>query len=490
MLTFRNINKINAFSYLNRYYCNNNINNVITRELSDDEISLSENQKKLLNNIKTLQDKYQHVFTTEEKKRLNSYEHDCYMNESLSDFNIGLFYSQGIIKNDSGKESLDQLSTEYFKRSADKDLAEGQYAYAMSLLMDSTRNIFVPILPSLSSVVNRDDGQSDSMVIGNGWVSSENVDKDFDYKSWLRQERMKSLRMKDNIVQHEQEKQKKKMDAIRYLNLSSIQEYPNAQFTLGMILLHGKYDIKVNRKQGLYWLEKAREKDYLVATYELGKYHHAQYSMIQATTDEEQDKSFIKYFIEASQKGHADSSYWLATNLMSSSQPEKSIEYLETSVQQGSGQAATFLSMLYRNGIYVEQDSQKFMKYLQLAIERKDAVALLTMGELYFNGQEGLQQNYKLAFQYFSESSQLGNSDAYLNQGVMYFNGYGVEQSYLNAFYSYQNSFHHNMNNKAAITNLYTMHSEGLGVPKSPELAQFYKNLLSNLPDDESTDVD
>eukprot|EP01133_Synstelium_polycarpum_P006814 gene6814-7919_t len=381
--------------------------------------------------------------TTSEIQRLKQYEEDLQMNASLADFHLGTFYSQGV----GVKEDAD-LALKWFKSAADHDLAEGQYALGMSYITGSSLNVFRPIFPSLKK-----ERRDKSMTLGEGWVSTPDAPHDFDYRKWLREERMR----------------------------------------LGMILLKGSHGLRANADQGVYWLKKAEENNDLNAIHELGKYF---YSLLESRIESgdissDQTTQLLEqatfFFNKASELGHADSSYWLGSTYLSGPTETsrlKGVEYLDKATQQGSASAATLLSMLYREGIDpVTIDTDKFHQYLKLGVSGKDPVALLTLGELYFNGAEGYDINYKKALYYFSESASLGNSDACLNQGVMYYNGYGTEVDFETAFYCYQNSYQFNPQNLAAISNLYMMHRDGVGVPKSMEMATFYSGLLTSLQD-------
>jgi len=275
---------------------------------------------------------------------------------------------------------------------------------------------------------------------------------------------------------------------LRWLTLSAIQNYTHAQFTLGLLLLKGSYQVEINEKQGIYWLEKADQEGDVNATYELGNYYYTAMALDIENSNVYLEKA-ISYFLKGSNAGHSECSYWIGSNFIGNegSSDINGLEFLLLAIDQKSKSAPTFLSILYRDGVIVEQNRSLFMKYLNIGVERQDSIALLMMGELYFSGDEGMELNYKKAFHYFKLSSELGNSNACLNLGVMYYNGYGTAVDYLKAFYCYQNAYHYDSTNISAISNLYTMHRDGVGIPKSIEMAEFYKNLLKKLEDNNNT---
>ncbi|KAF2076356.1 hypothetical protein CYY_002362 [Polysphondylium violaceum] len=461
----------------------NNSNSSQTNQENDNDNDNDNNElpsKYLFNRIlETLDEK---SLSPDEIKKLNQYKEDAQMNESLVDFHIGTFYSQGIVL-----EKDQDKAIFYYKKAADKDLAEAQYAYGLTLIKGTSENLFTPIFPSLidnSSTLSTTKSLLDDMILGKGWVSPSNneTDKDFDYYKWLRQERRKFKVYRDNKTKIEKSKRDNLKTGIRWLTLSAIQNYTHAQFSLGLLLLKGNYEVDVNETQGIYWLEKADQEGDVNATYELANYYYNAMANDIENSNLYLEKA-IPYYLKGSNAGHAECSYWLGSNFIDNQDSSgiNGLEFLLLAIEQQSKPAPTFLSILYRNGVIVEQDKQTFIKYLEMGVDRQDSTALLMMGELYFSGDEGFELNYKKAFQFFKSSSLLGNSNASLNLGVMHFNGFGTPIDYLQAFYCYQNAYHYDSTNISAISNLYTMHRDGLGVPKNVEMAEYYLGLLKKL---------
>jgi TPR repeat protein len=73
-------------------------------------------------------------------------------------------------------------------------------------------------------------------------------------------------------------------------------------------------------------------------------------------------------------------------------------------------------------------------------ISLNDPQGLFCMGDIYFNGLEGFMVDYPKALNYFKQAARLGHSNAFVNEGVMYFNGLGTDVNYEKAFYAYQNA--------------------------------------------------
>ena len=63
--------------------------------------------------------------------------------------------------------------------------------------------------------------------------------------------------------------------------------------------------------------------------------------------------------------------------------------------------------------------------------------ACANIGLNYAQG-EGVEQDYELAYEYFTKGCDLGAGEGCFNAGVMYANGWGIEQDYTisKAYYS------------------------------------------------------
>ncbi|GAM20656.1 hypothetical protein SAMD00019534_038310 [Acytostelium subglobosum LB1] len=452
--------------------------------------------KQLLQSLLDVVSSQQSTLNKTESDRLAQYIKDLKLNDSLCEFHLGTFFAQGI-----GMDKADaDKALFWYKRAADHDLAEGQYALGIAYLSGSALTVFKPVFPSLNAAAQAKKGANNNKsttIIGEGWISNDDA-ADFDYFKWLQQERQRVRELKESgsIYRQEQLELARKKEGLRWLTLSAIQGYWHAQLTLGLVLLQGKYGMEQNEKKALYWLDKAsKERVDLEAMHQVGLYYYAKLDNgIQSgelnprhkAARDLQEKAFDNINV-ASNRGLAEATYWLASFFLGvvNKQPVQSVGFqlLLRAAEQGSAKAATMLALLHHNG----EHPDKFRRFIKLGVAGGDPVALLCMGEVYFSGQEGYQINYKKALYYFSESAALGNSDAALNQGVMYYNGYGTDIDYETSFYCYQNSYQYNPKNIAAITNLYMMHSEGIGAPKSPELANFYETLRIKLEQEQAT---
>ena len=101
--------------------------------------------------------------------------------------------------------------------------------------------------------------------------------------------------------------------------------------------------------------------------------------------------------------------------------------------------------------------------------EQGNADAQFNLGLLYANGQ-GVPQDYVQARQWYEKAAIQGDASAQLNLGVIYGNGKGVPEDYQLALYWFRLSA--NQGNAMAQTKLGLMYERGNGVPQDVVLAQ------------------
>ena len=70
------------------------------------------------------------------------------------------------------------------------------------------------------------------------------------------------------------------------------------------------------------------------------------------------------------------------------------------------------LAMLFREGRFVDQNIEKFERYLKLAANNGHSDAQFKLGEFYHKGQESTSSNLKEAAKYYSRAAYHGNAEA------------------------------------------------------------------------------
>ena len=89
--------------------------------------------------------------------------------------------------------------------------------------------------------------------------------------------------------------------------------------------------------------------------------------------------------------------------------------------------AAALIALGLNQAVWAD-DVSDFREILQAA-EQGNAAAQFNLGVMYENGQ-GVRQDYVQAVQWYRKAAEQGDAQAQYNLGVMYDNGQGVRQNY------------------------------------------------------------
>lgn len=120
----------------------------------------------------------------------------------------------------------------------------------------------------------------------------------------------------------------------------------------------------------------------------------------------------------------------------------KAFELLEQaySIDNTANVVQKLLGDCYRNGWGTKQNIYEAIKYYKQAADNNNSVAQLSLGVIYFNGENGIIKNKQTAFQLFKRSAENGNAYAMYNTGLCFENGFGCEQNPEKAFEWYKKS--------------------------------------------------
>ena len=105
---------------------------------------------------------------------------------------------------------------------------------------------------------------------------------------------------------------------------------------------------------------------------------------------------------------------------------KKAFKLYQEAAKSGDTTAQNALSYLYFNGIGIEQNNEKGLKWLEKAAS-SDPVAAYDLGIMYLTGQN-VVKDLKKAAKYLEVAADNGNSEAQYNLALMYYNGDGVKQ--------------------------------------------------------------
>jgi len=126
---------------------------------------------------------------------------------------------------------------------------------------------------------------------------------------------------------------------------------------------------------------------------------------------------------------------------------------------------------------FTENDSKKLYDLNLPLAQEGDQFAQWNLGNYYLRG-DGVEQDFKEAFKWYSLSAKQGHQRAQFDLGVMYDNGEGVPQDYKEAIKWYRLAAE--QGNAKAQFNLGFMYAKGYGVPQDYVLANMWWNLASS----------
>ena len=124
----------------------------------------------------------------------------------------------------------------------------------------------------------------------------------------------------------------------------------------------------------------------------------------------------------------------------------------------------------------------KMNRILKLANSGR-ASAMFELGVMYDEGQ-GVEQDYKVAAEWYLKAANLGDASAMSNLGVMYDRGQGVEQDYTKAAELYRQAA--TLGCTSGMNNLGELYREGSGVTQDFEEALVWYSKAANLGNSES----
>jgi TPR repeat protein len=139
-------------------------------------------------------------------------------------------------------------------------------------------------------------------------------------------------------------------------------------------------------------------------------------------------------------------------------------------------------------------EKEQILKYLNLLIENKDSSAMLSLGALYYTGEnEIVEQDYSKAEYWYNEATKNKildtnnqNSDALNNLGYIYFYGRTKEPDFKKAFFYYSKAA--SLGNSNAMYKIGDMYKDGKFVDKNMDKAFFwYKKAYAYTRNDDYT---
>lgn len=174
----------------------------------------------------------------------------------------------------------------------------------------------------------------------------------------------------------------------------------------------------------------------------------------------------FEWIRKAAAAGYARAQYQLGYMYFVDGKTDEAVEWSKAAALQGHAGAQTNLFVHYRNN----NEPARALEWGEKAMKQGDARAYYLVGQLYFNGGEGVAQDYARAFEYFSYASARGRADAKVSMGVCLLGGLGCEKDERQAFLSFTAAAE--KGSLEAKQYLVKCYREGLGVEKNEKKAK------------------
>ena len=144
----------------------------------------------------------------------------------------------------------------------------------------------------------------------------------------------------------------------------------------------------------------------------------------------------------------------------------------ELAHEKGDSRAQVSMGILYEEGKFVGQDERKALEYYRMAAENGSTGAMNNIGNLYLHG-KGVAKDYGKAFAWYQKAADLsGNAAAECSLGMCYQYGYGTKIDYEKARSFYVLSAKQGLG--LAYYRLGLLYEQGLGVPQDIRIAKQY----------------
>ena len=143
----------------------------------------------------------------------------------------------------------------------------------------------------------------------------------------------------------------------------------------------------------------------------------------------------------------------------------KSVKYFEVAANKSEALAMLTLGNLYGSGVGVKQDYAKAVKWYKEAVDKGNVAAMNYLGLIYRDGVGGIPTNHKIAVELFTKAAKLNSDQGFFNLGYMYQNGIGEKKNYKLAINNYVSAA--NLGNVLAMNNLAFMYEQGEGVKQN-----------------------
>jgi len=216
---------------------------------------------------------------------------------------------------------------------------------------------------------------------------------------------------------------KDQVQAVAWLRKAADQGDAAAQFSLGWSFAYGVGSPK-DQATAAKWLQKSADQDYAAAQRELGVL------VFNGTGVKQDQQQGIKWLRNAADKGDLTAQMNLGRiyrqGLGTSKDDTESTRWYRKAAEQGDASSQRELGIAYGFGYGVGVDEREAARWYRKAADQGDAAASNNLGNLHELGEGGQRQDYVEAVRLYEAAARQGEPYAQRNLARMYREGLGV----------------------------------------------------------------
>ncbi len=250
----------------------------------------------------------------------------------------------------------------------------------------------------------------------------------------------------------------------RFLTAAANSGYAKAQSELGVLLLKGSEEYKINQnsQEGFNWVKKAAEQENAEGLYYLGACYDAGVCVAK-----DHDKAH-EYIGQAAQLGYADAQaaagYYFLIGDSVDVDYSSAYQYFKAAAEQDNAYAYGKIGDMYYYGLGVDENNNTAMDMYKSAAKLGDNYSMCQLAYMYGNG-IGASVDYNLMYQYYKQAADQDYAAGQCGVGDCYLQGHGVSKSEWSAFQWYQKAA--NQDNGPALLRLAHCYLNGIGTSKN-----------------------
>ena len=249
--------------------------------------------------------------------------------------------------------------------------------------------------------------------------------------------------------------------SLHFFEKAAAQDNPEAMVLTAYQYENGK-GVDVNFEKSLEWLARAERSCRLRLKGELSETDRNYYESLLEDVDQKRMHCESAACVELTGKEDCPME-----------QRQKAFSRLsELAHEKGDWRAQVSMGILYEEGTFVAQDERKALEYYLMAAENGSTGAMNNIGNFFLHG-KGVAKDYDKAFAWYQKASELsGNAAAQCSLGMCYQYGYGTKTDYEKARCLYELSAKQGLG--LAYYRMGLLYEQGLGVAKDSRIAKQY----------------